>query len=56
MTQDRALCVIDTKEMNALVVDLALTNVTNPYLNCRKHLRLYASLKVFRPSYSAGDI
>ena len=42
--------------MNALVVDLALTIVKNPYLNYKKHLRLYASLEAFRSSYSAGDI
>ena len=35
---------------------LALTIVKNPYLNYKKHLRLFASLKVFRPSYSASDI
>ena len=56
LTQDRSLCVIDTKEMKTLVVYLTLTIVTNPYLNYKIQLRLYARLKVFRPSYSDGVI
>ena len=43
-------------QKKALVVYLTLTIVTKRYLNYMIQLRFYARLKVFKPSYSGGDI